>query len=219
MKIARGGWSLVGALAGIGIVLAGGAAAAGWFVAASWLAGVFAFLAGFVLFFFRDPDRRATGSDRVILSGADGVVRLIENFAHDAHLGGPSVRISVFLSVFNVHVNRSPMAGKVTHLQYIPGKKLFAYLDAASEYNEHSTIVIEGARIKCLVRQIVGPVARRVVYWLTLGQSVAQGERIGIMKFGSRMDIHLPADRVNIAVRRGDKVRAGETVVAVVKDL
>jgi phosphatidylserine decarboxylase len=219
MRIAPGGLSLAGWVLAVGATLA----AAGWFVAGQGLAiglgCVGLFLSLFVLFFFRDPERNVASSDRVILSGADGVVRLIEPIAHDAILGVPVVRISIFLSALNVHVNRSPMAGVVKHLAYVPGRKLFAFLDAASEVNEHSTIVIEGARITCLVRQIVGPVARRVVYWLELNQRVGQGERIGIMKFGSRMDIHLPADRVAVQVRRGDVVRAGETVVALIKDV
>ena len=116
-----------------------------------------------------------------------------------------------------MHVNRSPMAGKVSALAYTPGKRLFTFQDAASERNEHSSILIEGQNTRCLVKQIVGPVVRRVVYWLHMDQELGQGDRIGIMKFGSRMDIYFPASEVEVLVKKGDKVRAGETIVAKLK--
>ena len=129
----------------------------------------------------------------------------------------PAVRISVFLDPFNVHVNRVPMAGVVKEAGYAPGRHLFTMDARSSEYNEHSSILIEGARTRCLARQIVGPVVRRVVFWLEPGQRVAQGERLGMMKFGSRMDVYFPAAEVAATVKRGDRVRAGETVIARLK--
>jgi len=124
------------------------------------------------------------------------------------------VRISIFLSPFDVHVNRTPLAGTVTALAYTPGKHQLTYLNAASEWNEHSAILIEGRGTRCLVKQIVGPIVRRVVYWLELQQRLAPGERIGMMKFGSRLDMYFPAAEVDALVQPGDRVRAGVTAVA-----
>jgi len=174
-------------------------------------------VAALLLFFFRDPGRTIIPHPDAVVSGADGVVRSVERMCEDTYLGTETVRISVFLSLFDVHVNRAPMAGQVQAVAYEPGKHLFAFLDAASEYNEHSSIFIQGPRSKCLVRQIVGPVARRVVCWLKKGEAVEKGERIGIMKFGSRLDIYLPGSDVTVEVKKGDRVRAGETVIAKLK--
>jgi phosphatidylserine decarboxylase len=111
-------------------------------------------------------------------------------------------------------VNRTPIAGRIEFVNYTPGKHLFAFLDAASEYNEHSTVFIAGERTRCLVRQIVGPVARRVVCRKKAGDRVAAGDRFGIMKFGSRLDVYLPATEVTVRVHKGDRVVAGRTVIA-----
>jgi len=116
-----------------------------------------------------------------------------------------------------VHVNRAPIGGRVGFLRHFPGKRYFTFQDKSSEWNHHNAILIEGPQIACLVKQIVGPVARRVVYWLTLDQVLAKGERIGMMKFGSRLDIYLPAAEVDVVVAPGAKVRAGETIVARLK--
>ena len=129
-------------------------------------------------------------------------------------IGGDAVRISVFLSVFNVHVNRAPVAGRVTALKYTPGRFLFAFDNRASRVNENNSILIDGGRVRCLTRQIVGPVARRVVHWLTLNQELQKGDRVGMMKFGSRLDVYLPRGSAEIVVKKGMKVRAGETVLA-----
>ena len=128
-----------------------------------------------------------------------------------------TVRVSIFLSPFDVHVNRSPMAGQVKYLDYTPGRHILTVQNAASEYNEHSNILIEGRATRCLVKQIVGPIVRRVVYWLSLGQSVGKGDVIGMMKFGSRLDMYFLGSDVQVVVKKGDRVRAGETVVAVLK--
>jgi phosphatidylserine decarboxylase len=129
------------------------------------------------------------------------------------------VRISVFLSIFDVHVNRSPLSGYAKFIGYFPGKKIFAFREKASEFNQHNKILIEGPQTRCLVAQIAGPVARRVVYWLDRETPVPvkAGDRIGMMKFGSRLDIYLPADEVDVLAKRGDRVRAGETVIARIK--
>jgi phosphatidylserine decarboxylase len=171
-------------------------------------------VSAFMLYFFRDPERVSPEGEGVIVSGADGVVRAVEELPEHQFLKADCVRVSVFLSPMNVHVNRAPIAGTVTKLAYTPGKHLLTIQNASSEYNEHSSILIEGQGTRCLVKQIVGPVVRRVVYWLHEGQELIKGERIGIMKFGSRMDMYFPAAEVAVRVKKGDPVRAGITIVA-----
>ncbi|MCX6996174.1 MAG: phosphatidylserine decarboxylase [Kiritimatiellaeota bacterium] len=150
----------------------------------------------------------------LLVAGADGLVRAVEDVREEQYLKADTVRISIFLNPFNVHVNRAPMGGTVTALAYTPGKHLLTYSNAASEWNEHSAILIEGNGTRCLVKQIVGPIVRRVVYWLELQQQLVRGERIGMMKFGSRLDMYFPKADVQVLVKKGDRVRAGETVVA-----
>ncbi|MBN2301762.1 MAG: phosphatidylserine decarboxylase family protein, partial [Lentisphaerae bacterium] len=171
---------------------------------------------GYFLFFFRDPERISPSNDEIVVSGADGTIASITKLREDTYLKTNCVRISIFLSLFDVHVNRAPISGKSVFLGYFPGKRFFTFQEKSSEFNQHNKILIENDRIKCLVNQIVGPVCRRVVYWLPNDKpaNVAMGERIGMMKFGSRLDIYLPADKVEATVKKGDKVRAGETVVA-----
>lgn len=170
-----------------------------------------------MVYFFRDPERTPTCAAGEFVSGAEGVVRSVEYMEEPRFLKCPAVRISVFLNPFNVHVNRIPLSGVVREAGYTPGRHLFTMDPRSSEYNEHSSILIEGEETRCLARQIVGPVVRRVVYWLEPGQKVAQGERLGMMKFGSRMDLYFPAADVEAVVKRGVVVRAGETVVARLK--
>ena len=171
----------------------------------------------FMVYFFRDPERVSTAEPDQIVSGADGVVRSVEKVREERFINGEAIRLSVFLNPFNVHVNRAPIGGVVKGLDYTPGKRLLTMQNAASEYNEHSSIYIEGENVNCLVKQIVGPVVRRVVYWLKDDQELKRGDRIGIMKFGSRMDIYFPHAAVEIIVKEGDKVKAGETIVAHLK--
>jgi len=182
---------------------------------------VTALAASFVIYFFRDPDRCPPPEADAILSGADGRVMSVSYQKEKDHLKTVCVRVSVFLNLFDVHVNRSPLSGKSVFIGYFPGKKLFAFREKSSEVNQHNTILIEGTRTKCLVVQIVGPFARRVVYWLNPdhAEDVKSGDRIGMMKFGSRMDVYLPATDVKVLVKRGDRVRAGETVIARIRDI
>ncbi len=172
----------------------------------------------FMLYFHRDPQRIPPAEEGIILAGADGIIRRVEEMNESEYLRGPAVRISIYLNAFDVHVNRSPMGGRVTHLSYTPGRHLLTIMNEASEVNEHSSIFIEGRQINCLVRQIVGPIVRRVVYWLKKGQEIAAGESIGMMRFGSRLDIYLPSSRVEVTVRKGERVQAGLTVVARIKN-
>ena len=214
MHIARDGWPFIIGVPGVLGLLALGAAAAGWLPAARALGVVAAVGCGFMVFFFRDPDRTPPPDPDAVLSGADGVVMEIVEEPELEFIGGDAVRISVFLSVFNVHVNRAPVAGRVAALKYTPGRFLFAFDNRASRVNENNSILIDGGRVRCLTRQIVGPVARRVVHWLAPNQELQKGDRIGMMKFGSRLDVYLPRGTVEVLVTRGMKVRAGETVLA-----
>jgi phosphatidylserine decarboxylase len=175
--------------------------------------------AGFMLFFFRDPDRVPPADPDAIVAGADGTIMSIKEMTEPAFLKTETVRISIFLSLLDVHINRAPVGGEISFLQYYPGKRYFTFMEKSSEYNQHSSILIEGGRTRCLVNQIVGPVARRVVYWLKLGQNVKPGERIGMMKFGSRLDMYLPKADVEVVVKPGEHVTAGVTTVAKIKTL
>lgn len=171
----------------------------------------------FMLYFFRDPERTPTCGPDEFVSAADGVVRSVEFIDETRFLKCPAVRISVFLSPFNVHVNRHSMGGVIQEAGYTPGRHLFTMDARSSEFNEHSSILIEGDKTRCLERQIVGPVVRRVVYWQEPGERVEKGSRLGMMKFGSRMDVYFPAADVEATVKRGDKVAAGLTVIARLK--
>jgi len=189
---------------------------------ASWaftLYGAGILFAAFMAFFFRDPQRVSPPDGNALVAGADGRVRSIERIPEQGLLGREAVRISIYLSPWDVHINRAPLGGVVEALRYTPGKRLFTIQDAASEHNEHSSILIRGEATSCLVKQIVGPIVRRVVYWLQPNQTLQKGERIGLMKFGSRLDMYFPADEVEIRCRPGDTVRAGETIVAMRKDI
>ncbi len=217
LKIAKGGWShiliptLVMGGAGYGLASFGHTYLA-WVCYAIGLT-----LAGFMVYFFRDPERAVIADPNIVVAGADGWVRRVEEIDEPKYLQSRTVRISTFLTPFDVHVNRSPIAGAVRALAYTPGKHILTIQQAASEYNEHSSIYIEGQGTRCLVKQIVGPIVRRVVYWLEEGQQLAKGDRIGIMKFGSRMDVYLPVTDVEVLVKKGDRVFAGKTVLARLK--
>ena len=216
MKIVKDGYPLIVGIPTVCLVL-GVVAQRGCPVTA---AALFALgLAGclFMLYFFRDPERTPTCGPDEFVSGAEGVVRSVEFMEEKRFLKCPAVRISVFLNPFNVHVNRIPMSGVVKEAGYTPGRHLFTMDARSSEFNEHSSILIEGEQTRCLARQIVGPVVRRVVYWLEPGDRVEKGARLGMMKFGSRMDVYFPADEVEATVKRGDKMVAGVTVIARLK--
>ena len=214
MPIVKDGWLvIIGALV-VGGLIGAGCGLAGWCRAATWFYTAGVLVSAFMVYFFRDPDRTVPEDPNVFVAGADGLVRAVETVREDRYLKTETVRISVFLSPFNVHVNRAPMGGTVTDLAYTPGRHLLTLQNAASEYNEHSSILIQGAKTRCLVKQIVGPIVRRVVYWLQLQQPLAKGERIGMMKFGSRLDMYFPASDVKVLVKKGDRVQAGVTVVA-----
>ncbi len=179
-----------------------------------WLA---ALVTAWVIYFFRDPDRVTPLRDGLIVAPADGKVSLIERVRPPAELGlgdEERVRISIFLSVFDVHIQRAPVAGRIVRSLYIPGAFLNAALDKASEENERRSIVIEtAAGTKVGVVQIAGLVARRIVTLATEGDSLGAGERFGLIRFGSRVDTYLPPNAFP-AVAVGQRAIGGETVLS-----
>ncbi len=171
------------------------------------------FISGFTLFFFRDPERNIPEGS-YILAPADGKIISIEQVREDIYLGAPAKQISIFLSIMDVHVNRYPVSGKVEHVTYHPGKYLVAWHPKASELNERAEFgVVHESGLKVFFRQITGLVARRIVFHTREGDEVRAGDRFGLMKFGSRMDILLPAD-MEVLVKTGDKTIGGETIIA-----
>lgn len=171
-------------------------------------------LTAFIAFFFRDPERSTPPGSNLCISSGDGKVVAIEEVEDE--WVGKAVQVSVFLSIFNVHINRMPCSGKIVSAEHRPGKFQLAFLDKASEDNEHTVIRIDGSDFKMAVKQIAGFVARRIVCRLEPGQSVTAGERFGLIRFGSRMDHILPSGS-EVKVQLGDRVRAGETIIGVVK--
>ena len=183
--------------------------------AVSWAWAIpFVVLGLFFAFFFRDPERVSPADEHSVLSPADGRVLVAGPAGADAAPPGTSQQISVFLSPMDVHVNRIPASGRVTRVSYRPGRFLPAYRDEAAMANERSEIWIDHHGQPIVARQIVGILARRVVCRVTIGAEVRAGERFGIMKFGSRMDVFLPPT-ATIRVEVGQLVRGGETVIAV----
>lgn len=170
------------------------------------------FIIVFTLYFFRDPERSTPVQDGAVFSPADGKIVLIKKVDEQKFLKSPGTQISIFMSPLNVHVNRIPISGKVEHAQYIKGKYLVAFDDKASSENERNEIGIVSKSGRVLYTQIAGYVARRIVSELKEGDVVTAGNRFGMIKFGSRVDVIVPADW-NILVKSGDKVTAGETVL------
>lgn len=170
------------------------------------------FLLVFSLNFFRDPDRTIPKGENIIVSPADGKVLLIKEVLPNRFIDEPSWQISVFMSPLNVHVNRIPIDGKVAYVKYVEGEYLVAYHDKADERNERSEIGIESSHGKVFFTQVAGYVARRIVYDLKEGDNVKMGDRFGMIKFGSRVDVIVPK-KWNIKVKEGDIVTAGETIL------
>jgi phosphatidylserine decarboxylase len=185
-------------------------------VAAAWWSGPVA-LALLVVplavaLFFRDPARRVPADPSLVLSPADGVVMHAGPARPDETPAGTWQQVTIFLSVLDVHINRTPLSGRVLSVAYVPGSFRAAFR-ADAHRNEHSEIWLDHDGVVIVVRQVVGLLARRVVCRVAVGQALAAGERIGLMKFGSRMDVFVPVTAA-LAVARGDRVRGGETVLA-----
>ena len=171
------------------------------------------------MYFFRDPARVTPIREGLVISPADGVVSSIGFFVPPAELGlgdRPMQRISVFMSVFDCHVNRAPMAGRIVKIAYKPGLFVNADLDKASEDNERSSLLLDTANGRIGVVQIAGLVARRIVSFVAEGESLGAGDRFGLIRFGSRVDTYLP-EGVRVLVGHGSKAIAGETVLADVR--
>lgn len=193
--------------------------AVGFGVDTAWLtalAGAATLGLAFVAYFFRDPERQAPGDETLVVSPADGRVLSIDEVTEPTVFQGQCRRVSIFLSVFNVHVQRAPLAGTVTHRSYRPGGYAVAWKPKASADNEQASLGLETKGGPVLVRQIAGLVARRIVTYPSEGDRIGRGERIGIIRFGSRVDLFIPlAWSVDCAV--GDVVRGGATPVARVR--
>ena len=171
----------------------------------------------FICYFFRDPDRVTPRKEGAVVSPADGRVLSVLKTVNERFFDGPCLKISIFMSVFNVHVNRIPCKGEVTNIVYHPGKFFSANLDKASEQNEHNAVFLkteDGVQMSMV--QIAGLIARRIICKLQVGDQVNRGERFGMICFGSRVDVYLPQN-IEPAVTAGDKVQAGTSVLGVLK--
>jgi phosphatidylserine decarboxylase len=206
IPVAAEGWPLISPPAAAACILGW----AGWWPAAAVMGAVTLCCLGF----FRDPDRTAPPVPGAVLAPADGRVMRVADI-DDAWVGR-AVRISIFLSPLDVHVNRSPVAGLVERVEYAAGRFLAAYRDEASELNERCTLALQGESARIGVKQIAGVVARRIVCRVRQGDKLQAGERYGLIRFGSRTDLVVP-EGAEIRVRVGDRVKGGETVMAILR--
>lgn len=202
------------------IVIAALLAAGGYAIALkyrSWPLWLLAFLltliAIWVAYFFRDPERTGERGERLVVAPADGKIVQIVEVEESAFLKSRAIQISIFMNVFNVHVNRYPVSGTVQYVHYNPGKFLNAAADKASLENEQSSVGIETERYRVLVRQIAGLIARRIVTYSKVGDDAKQGERFGLIRFGSRVDVFVPIGS-KVMVSTGQVTTAGVTVLA-----
>lgn len=205
MPIAREGWPHIGILLAVGTLLVA--------LGPAPLGVVLLLLGSFTAFFFRDPDRTVPADPRLVLSPADG--RVIEVApAPDGHPLGPGAwQVSIFLSIFDVHVNRAPIGGRIAAVEYHPGAFLPAFDDKASLRNEQNCVTIEDGATRVMFKQIAGLIARRIVFRKHVDERVQPGERVGLIQFGSRVDLLLPAG-VALRVKVGDRVAGGSSVIA-----
>ena len=169
-----------------------------------------ALLFAFMVFFFRDPDRQPPAEPDIIVAPADGRVMRVNALAPERE-GSPTL-VSIFLSPLDVHINRAPIAGRITDISYVKGKFLIATNERASLVNEQNVLTIEGQEVTVVCKQIAGILARRIVCWKQMNDSVALGERIGLIKFSSRTDVVLP-ENVKVMVTEGMKVKGGTTII------
>ncbi len=182
-----------------------------WFLSLPWIAGIFGILLLFVTYFFRDPEREIPADANAVVSPADGkVVEIVTE--KDPILGKSFKRISIFLSVFNVHIQRMPISGKIEKVQYNQGKFLAAFNHKASLDNEQNTLLISSGKTHVLVKQIAGLIARRLVCWVQGGDELERGQRFGLIRFGSRVDLFLP-ENSRISVSIGDHVQGGSSII------
>ena len=205
MSIAREGWPHIVVLLGV--------AAALLLLRQNWLGLTFLALGLFTTFFFRDPERRVLQDPGLVVSPADGKVVQVVPAPPDNPLGQGAWQVSIFLSVFDVHVNRAPIAGRIAAVAYHKGEFLPAFDDKASLRNEQNTVTIQDGTTRVVFKQIAGLIARRIVFWKRLDDHVSRGERVGLIKFGSRVDLFLPP-AAQLRVKVGDRVQGGVSVIA-----
>lgn len=166
----------------------------------------------YFIYFFRNPIRNVKVDDSLLYSPADGTVMAIDNFYDEEFLNAPAIKVTIFLSVFNVHVNRSPMAGEIKYQRYTCGGFEPAYKDSAPVVNERHAIGLDNGKNRVLVIQIAGILARRIVSWVSLGRNLEQGECYGMIKFGSSTELVMP-ESVQVLVKKGDKVEGGISII------
>lgn len=186
-----------------------------YFVGGLWAGTLPLLLILFTLYFFRNPSREIVAQEDEILSPADGVVLTVEEVEENCYLHSAAIKVSIFLNIFNVHVNRTPVAGIIDYLYYKPGKFLPAFKSHASHLNERNYVGIRcenNPDFRLMVVQITGFIARRIVCWVKAGDKLGQGERFGMIKFGSCTEIYLPVG-TKVLVEKGQKVRGGKTVI------
>lgn len=214
---AREGYFTIAGILLISILISGFA----YYFLHTWLAyGVYAVMitiSGIIIYFFRDPDRKTPQDEHLIISPADGKVVQIREIEENVYLKEKATQISIFLSPLDVHVNRNPVSGVLEYVKYHPGEYLMAWNEHASELNERADFGVQHPTgTKFLFRQITGFLARRIVYHINEGDTIKAGERFGIMKFGSRMDVVVPST-VEVKVKEGDRTVAGESVIGIIR--
>lgn len=184
----------------------------GWLIGDVFFSGaaLFFLLSLFVAYFFRDPEREVPQDERLVVSPADGLVVVVKPV--ELADGKTGTLVSIFLSIFDVHINRSPLAGRIIETDYRPGRFLVATKQRASVENEQNVITVENKYATVVFKQIAGLIARRIVFWKQKGDQVLLGERVGLIKFGSRVDIILPP-QVTVVARRGERVKGGISII------
>lgn len=201
--IAREGWAFIAFLA----VVTAAAGVVHWLLAI--LPGL---LLALCLWFFRDPERVAPGSDLDVVAPADGRVMFVREVEEPRFVGGKAVMVSIFLSVFDVHMNRMPVGGTITYRDYVKGKFLAAWDETVGEVNERSYLGVDTGRHKVLVSQVAGLVARRILLWPVVGEKLARGDRFGMIRFGSCTQVWLPLGS-KVLVKPGDRVTGAVTLI------
>ncbi len=205
MRVAKEGLRLIVPATGLAVVFG--------IVGLGGLAALFFVLAAALVFFFRDPDRVPPAGEHLLVSPADGEVLGVEPVETPA---GPATKLTIFLALYNVHLVRAPFAATVASAEYHPGKFLPAYKPEAGAHNESQTLVLKGGRIDAVLKMIVGVAARRIKCFVQAGEAVERGRKIGLMFFGSRVELTLPRG-ASVKVGLHDRVKAGETVIAEVQ--
>lgn len=180
-----------------------------------WLCIPFGAALAFVLWFFRDPERKTPAADNALISPADGKIVEIAAIEEGEHIGGPALKIAIFMSVFDVHVNRSPSCATVEWIRHLPGQFMNAIRSNAGIENEHTLVALRDERSRPLLLNLVaGLVARRIVCALKPGETLGRGERLGMIKFGSRVEVFVPrSEEFHVSARLGQHVKAGRTVL------